>query len=63
MGIQTIKFRYEVDDAGRKVLGDVNRRRWAEFVHGEGCDWVALTASSQQEMEPQHAADAAETHD
>ena len=19
------------------------RRRWAEFVHGEGCDWKALT--------------------
>jgi DNA modification methylase len=22
---------------------DVIRRRWAEFVHGEGCDWVAKT--------------------
>ena len=22
---------------------DVIRRRWAEFVHGEGCDWEALT--------------------
>jgi site-specific DNA-methyltransferase (adenine-specific) len=22
---------------------DVIRRRWAEFVHGEGCDWAALT--------------------
>ena len=22
---------------------DVIRRRWAEFVHGEGCDWVTLT--------------------
>jgi DNA modification methylase len=22
---------------------DVIRRRWAEFVHGEGCDWKALT--------------------
>jgi DNA modification methylase len=22
---------------------DVIRRRWAEFVHGEGCDWMALT--------------------
>lgn len=22
---------------------DVVRRRWAEFVHGEGCDWQALT--------------------
>jgi site-specific DNA-methyltransferase (adenine-specific) len=22
---------------------DVIRRRWAEFVHGEGCDWERLT--------------------
>ena len=22
---------------------DVIRRRWAEFVHGEGCDWQKLT--------------------
>ena len=22
---------------------DVIRKRWAEFVHGEGCDWEALT--------------------
>lgn len=22
---------------------DVTRRRWAEFVHGEGCDWKSLT--------------------
>jgi site-specific DNA-methyltransferase (adenine-specific) len=22
---------------------DVIRRRWAEFVHGEGCDWEKLT--------------------
>lgn len=22
---------------------DVIRRRWAEFVHGEGCDWESLT--------------------
>jgi site-specific DNA-methyltransferase (adenine-specific) len=22
---------------------DVIRKRWAEFVHGEGCDWHALT--------------------
>jgi hypothetical protein len=26
MGIQTIKFRYEIDDAGRKVLGDAIRQ-------------------------------------
>ena len=22
---------------------DVIRRRWSEFVHGEGCDWETLT--------------------
>ena len=22
---------------------DVIRKRWAEFVHGEGCDWQELT--------------------
>lgn len=22
---------------------DVIRKRWAEFVHGEGCDWEELT--------------------
>jgi DNA modification methylase len=25
---------------------DVIRKRWAEFVHGEGCDWQALTPVS-----------------
>jgi len=24
---------------------DVIRRRWAEFVHGQGCDWRAMTAA------------------
>lgn len=24
---------------------DVARKRWAEFVHGEGCDWQALTSA------------------
>ena len=36
---------------GRRCLGaeidphycDVIRKRWAEFVHGEGCDWKTLT--------------------
>ena len=23
---------------------DVIRKRWAEFVHGEGCDWGVLTS-------------------
>jgi len=26
---------------------DVIRRRWAEFVHGEGCDWQALTPAME----------------
>lgn len=25
---------------------DVIRRRWAEFVHGEGCDWQSLTPTT-----------------
>lgn len=39
------------EKVGRRCLGaeidphycDVIRKRWAEFVHGPGCDWVALT--------------------
>lgn len=39
------------EDTGRKArlmeldphYCDVIRRRWAEFVHGEGCDWQSLT--------------------
>ena len=27
---------------------DVIRRRWAEFVHGEGCDWQALTPATNE---------------
>ena len=27
---------------------DVIRRRWAEFVHGEGCDWQKLTPSTSE---------------
>jgi DNA modification methylase len=26
---------------------DVIRKRWAEFVHGEGCDWQALTPEAE----------------
>ena len=26
---------------------DVIRKRWAEFVHGEGCDWQALTPKAE----------------
>lgn len=26
---------------------DVIRRRWAEFVHGDGCDWQALTPEAE----------------
>jgi DNA modification methylase len=32
-------FLMELDE----LYTDVIRRRWAEFVHGEGCDWVKLT--------------------
>lgn len=28
---------------------DVIRRRWAEFVHGEGCDWQEKTPATQPE--------------
>lgn len=28
---------------------DVIRKRWAEFVHGEGCDWQALTPVVENE--------------
>ena len=27
---------------------DVIRRRWAEFVHGEGCDWQSLTPAIEE---------------
>lgn len=30
---------------------DVIRKRWAEFVHGEGCDWQALTPKIQGEFQ------------
>lgn len=30
---------------------DVIRRRWAEFVHGEGCDWKALTPPVEANVE------------
>ena len=30
---------------------DVIRKRWAEFVHGEDCDWVKLTAAVPTEAE------------
>ena len=26
------------------IYVDVARRRWAEFVHGPGCEWEELTA-------------------
>ena len=42
---------------------DAIRRRWAEFMHGEGCGWVALTPTAdgagQQETVPQDTVDAA----
>ena len=33
---------------------DVIRKRWAEFVHGEGCDWQALTPAVENEGENNH---------
>ena len=30
---------------------DVIRRRWAEFTHGEGCDWQSLTPAENEERE------------
>ena len=40
---------------------DVIRRRWAEFVHGEGCDWQALTPPEGSE-EKDAAESGAEEH-
>ncbi len=34
---------------------DVIRRRWAEFVHGEGCNWQALTPAAEEEKAGQIA--------
>ncbi|MFI4912448.1 MAG: DNA modification methylase [Sedimentisphaeraceae bacterium JB056] len=31
---------------------DVIRRRWAEFVHGENCDWQALTPAVENQSSP-----------
>jgi len=31
---------------------DVIRRRWAEFVHGAGCDWRALTPAVSERGAP-----------
>jgi DNA modification methylase len=33
------------------VYCDVIRRRWAEHIHGEGCDWKSLTGSESQERQ------------
>ena len=29
---------------------DVIRKRWAEFVHGEGCDWQSLTPAKKEQQ-------------
>jgi DNA modification methylase len=34
---------------------DVIRRRWAEFVHGENCDWQALTPVAEKPRAGQNA--------
>jgi len=36
-------FLMELDE----LYCDVIRQRWAEFVHGEGCDWQALTSPTE----------------
>ena len=41
---------------------DVIRRRWAEFVHGEGCDWRALTPAEGAETD-EHTEAAEEEHE
>jgi len=40
-------FLMELDE----LYCDVIRRRWAEFVHGEGCDWQALTPREDAPVE------------
>lgn len=41
---------------------DVIRKRWAEFVHGEGCDWQALTPKvGETSSDTSSAPDAAES--
>ena len=39
---------------------DVIRRRWAEFTHGEGCDWQALTPAEGGETKTEDTAESAE---
>lgn len=36
-------FLMEIDE----LYCDVIRQRWAEFVHGKGCDWQALTPAAE----------------
>ena len=43
---------------------DVIRRRWAEFVHGEGCDWQKLTPKSgETSSDTSTAPEAEDAHD
>ncbi len=41
---------------------DVIRRRWAEFVHGEGCDWQTLTPAEGADAD-EHTEAAEEEHE
>jgi site-specific DNA-methyltransferase (adenine-specific) len=34
--------------AANPAAADVIRRRWAEFVHGPGCDWTAATLEAEE---------------
>ena len=45
---------------------DVIRKRWAEFVHGEGCDWQELTPAlwnGDTSSDTSPAAEAEDAHD
>ncbi|OPZ24006.1 MAG: DNA methylase [Lentisphaerae bacterium ADurb.BinA184] len=46
-------FLMEIDE----LYCDVIRRRWAEFVHGAGCDWQALTPAVHPAPVPQPPTD------
>ena len=42
---------------------DVIRKRWAEFVHGEGCNWQELTPAVGTSSDTSSAPEAEEAHD
>lgn len=52
--LERVAFLMELDP----VYADVIRKRWAEFVHGEGCDWQSLTpiAGTKKPLPPRKMA-------